>query len=89
MTLFHTLGTSSQTNPPSSGDSPKALARREPPPVLTTGDMHLDQKAQEAGAQEVEISLSRDIKRASVESRDMLVEARIVATATGRPPIAD
>ena len=45
--------------------------------------------AQEAGAQEVEISLSRDIKRASVESRDMLVEARIVATATGRPPIAD
>ena len=45
--------------------------------------------AQEAGAQEVEINLSRDIKRASVESRDMLVEARIVATATGRPPIAD
>ncbi len=43
--------------------------------------------AREAGAQEVEVSLWRDAKRANVEGRDTLVEARIIATATGRPPI--
>ncbi len=44
--------------------------------------------ALEAGAQEVEVSMSWDAKRAKVESRDLLVEARVIATATGRPPIA-
>lgn len=44
--------------------------------------------AQEAGAEEIEMKLFEEIKRAEIESRDMLVEARIFATATGRPPIA-
>ncbi|MEP4292329.1 MAG: hydantoinase/oxoprolinase family protein, partial [Rhizobiaceae bacterium] len=44
--------------------------------------------AGEAGAQEVELKVTRDIKRANIESRDILIEARITATATGRPPIA-
>ena len=44
--------------------------------------------AQEAGAEEIEVKVFEDIKRAEIESRDMLVEARIFATATGRPPIA-
>ena len=43
--------------------------------------------AQEAGADEIEVKVFEDIKRAEIESRDMLVEARIMATATGRPPI--
>ena len=43
--------------------------------------------AQEAGAEEIEVKVFEDIKRAEIESRDMLVEARIMATATGRPPI--
>ncbi len=43
--------------------------------------------AKDAGAQEFEISVMRDEKRANIEARDTLVEARIVATATGRPAI--
>ncbi len=42
---------------------------------------------QEAGAKEFEITISKDEKRATLESRDMLVEATIIAVATGRPPI--
>ena len=43
--------------------------------------------AQEAGAEEIEVKVFEDIKRAEIESREMLVEARTMATATGRPPI--
>ena len=43
--------------------------------------------AQEAGAEEIAINVTKDVKRTQIESRDMLVEARIVATTTGRPPI--
>ncbi len=64
-------------------DEQKAIEQAEA--LATDRAKHL---AQEAGAEEIEIRLSRDIKRAEVESRDMLVEARIVAIATGRPPIA-
>ncbi len=44
--------------------------------------------ARQAGAEIFEIDISQDIKRANVESRDMLIEAKISARATGRPPIA-
>ena len=43
--------------------------------------------AREAGAADVTIDVSEDIKRADFEGRDMLIEARLVATASGRPPI--
>ncbi len=43
--------------------------------------------AKQAGAGEVEIKLVSRHKRAKIESRDMLVETTIVATASGRPPI--
>ena len=43
--------------------------------------------AQQAGSNEVEITIKQDNKRAVIESRDMLIESIVVATATGRPPI--
>ncbi|MEE9313933.1 MAG: hydantoinase/oxoprolinase family protein [Rhizobiaceae bacterium] len=43
--------------------------------------------AVQAGAGEIETSISFDEKRANVESRDMLIEATVSAVATGRPPI--
>ncbi|MGI9365848.1 MAG: hydantoinase/oxoprolinase N-terminal domain-containing protein [Rhizobiaceae bacterium] len=43
--------------------------------------------ANEAGAGEIEISVTHEFKRANIESRDMLIEARVIASATGRPPI--
>lgn len=45
--------------------------------------------AEEAGAKEVEFNVVHDLKRAQIESRNMLVEGRIVAIANGRPPIID
>ncbi|MEM9733585.1 MAG: hydantoinase/oxoprolinase family protein [Pseudomonadota bacterium] len=44
--------------------------------------------AREAGAQDVTLHIQEDAKRATVESREMLVELRLTATASGRPPIA-
>ena len=47
------------------------------------------QLAIEAGTgDDIEIAVELDFKRAHIESRDMLVEAKIIALATGRPPIA-
>ncbi|MEE9374903.1 MAG: hydantoinase/oxoprolinase family protein [Rhizobiaceae bacterium] len=44
--------------------------------------------ARKAGALELEITTSKNEKRAIVESSDMLLEATITAIAAGRPPIA-
>jgi N-methylhydantoinase A/oxoprolinase/acetone carboxylase beta subunit len=44
--------------------------------------------AKKAGAASVHIQVSREVKRAEIEARDMFVEARIVVEATGRPRIA-
>lgn len=44
--------------------------------------------AAEAGAEEAEISFERLVEAATVEGRRSFVEARIVATASGRPRIA-
>jgi len=43
--------------------------------------------AREAGAEEFETTISRDEKRANIESRDVLIEAVVTAVATGRPPL--
>ncbi|MEL6783336.1 MAG: hydantoinase/oxoprolinase family protein [Pseudomonadota bacterium] len=45
--------------------------------------------AQEAGAADASIHVEHQAKRATIESRDMLVELRLTATASGRPPIAE
>ena len=45
------------------------------------------QRAEDAGAQEIEVVVNLEEKRASIESRDMLIEALVTAIATGRPPI--
>lgn len=44
--------------------------------------------ADEAGAEEFELSIQCEAKRAEIESRTMLIEAKIIATATGRPGIS-
>jgi len=43
--------------------------------------------AEEAGAQDIAVTVTRTHKRADIEGRTMLIEARVVAEATGRPPI--
>ncbi len=45
--------------------------------------------AAEAGAAEVHVTLTADIRGATVEGKSMLVEATITATATGRPRLAE
>jgi len=44
--------------------------------------------AETAGADSVHLHVTREIKRADIEAREMFVEARIVVEATGRPRIA-
>jgi N-methylhydantoinase A/oxoprolinase/acetone carboxylase beta subunit len=45
-------------------------------------------RAREAGADEARIEIVRDVRRAEVEGRPMLVEASVTAFASGRPRIA-
>jgi N-methylhydantoinase A/oxoprolinase/acetone carboxylase beta subunit len=45
-------------------------------------------RAQAAGAADLRISVTQDIREASVEGRAMFVEARISVTASGRPRVA-
>ena len=45
-------------------------------------------RAQAAGAADVRISVTHDIREAAVEGRAMFVEARISVTASGRPRVA-
>ncbi|MEM1351147.1 MAG: hydantoinase/oxoprolinase family protein [Pseudomonadota bacterium] len=44
--------------------------------------------AQAAGAEDVEVSIAREVKVAGVEARDVFVEAIVTAEATGRPRFA-
>ncbi|MGB8813486.1 MAG: hydantoinase/oxoprolinase family protein [Paracoccaceae bacterium] len=45
-------------------------------------------RAKRAGAEEVRIIVTRDIREADVEGRAMFIEATITATASGRPRVA-
>lgn len=45
-------------------------------------------RASDAGTDAAEIELTRDLRTATVEGQRIFVEARVVATATGRPRIA-
>jgi len=44
--------------------------------------------AQDAGAEQIEVTLDQDIKMAEIESREVFVEALVTATAKGRPRVA-
>ena len=44
--------------------------------------------AQSAGVEDIELDVSRDIRKANVESREIFVEAEVHVVATGRPRVA-
>ena len=46
------------------------------------------EKARAAGAEELRLSVTRDVQEVEIEGRKMFIEARIRVTATGRPRIA-
>jgi N-methylhydantoinase A/oxoprolinase/acetone carboxylase beta subunit len=45
-------------------------------------------RARQAGAEDLRVTTSRDIREASVEGRPMFIEATLTATASGRPRMA-
>lgn len=45
-------------------------------------------RARAAGAEELHVAVSRDIREAEVEGRAMFIEASVTATASGRPRVA-
>lgn len=45
-------------------------------------------RARAAGAEELHVTVSRDIQEAEVEGRAMFIEAKVTATASGRPRVA-
>jgi N-methylhydantoinase A/oxoprolinase/acetone carboxylase beta subunit len=45
-------------------------------------------RARQAGAEELRVNLTRDVKEAEVEGRAMFIEATLTATASGRPRVA-
>ena len=45
-------------------------------------------RAKAAGAEEVQVRVTRDVKEAEVEGRSMFIEATVTATASGRPRVA-
>jgi hypothetical protein len=45
-------------------------------------------RARSAGAEELRVTVSRDIREAEVEGRAMFIEATVSATASGRPRVA-
>ncbi|MBX9463592.1 MAG: hydantoinase/oxoprolinase family protein [Aquamicrobium sp.] len=65
------------------GDEDAALAEAE----RAARDM-LATRAAEAGAENVEITVERDVRTATVEGQRSFIEALLTATATGRPRIA-
>ncbi|HOZ34130.1 MAG TPA: hydantoinase/oxoprolinase family protein, partial [Tabrizicola sp.] len=45
-------------------------------------------RAREAGAVDLRVSLDREVKEVEIEGRTMFIEARVTATASGRPRVA-
>ena len=65
------------------GDADAALTRLETHlRVVAEGD------ARAAGAEDIEIRVTRDIKTAQTEAREVFVEAELTVEATGRPRVA-
>jgi N-methylhydantoinase A/oxoprolinase/acetone carboxylase beta subunit len=64
-------------------DRDTALAALEA--ALTT---EATSRARTAGAEDLRITVARDIREASIEGRTMFIEATVTVTATGRPRVA-
>ena len=45
-------------------------------------------RARAAGAEDLRVTTSRDVREADIEGRTMFIEATITATASGRPRVA-
>jgi N-methylhydantoinase A/oxoprolinase/acetone carboxylase beta subunit len=65
------------------GDADTALARLED--VLRAAAL---QAAQAAGAENINVSVARDVRSAGIENREVFVEAQITVEASGRPRVA-
>jgi N-methylhydantoinase A/oxoprolinase/acetone carboxylase beta subunit len=66
------------------GDADSALARME----TVLGELAMaDAKA--AGADDIQLRVERDIRKAAAEAREVFVEATIMVEAAGRPRVAD
>lgn len=71
------------TGPQDFGDQDSALA------LLETALTELALKdAKDAGAADIQLNVTRDIRTAGVESREVFVEAEITVEASGRPRVA-
>jgi len=71
------------TGPEDFGDEQTAMERLES--VLR--DLAVA-AASEAGAQDIQVNVSRDLRRAGIEGREVFVEAEITVEASGRPRVA-
>ena len=47
-----------------------------------------EHEAKQAGAEDIQITVSRDIRKAGVEAREVFVEATLTVEAAGRPRVA-
>jgi hypothetical protein len=65
------------------GTRDAALAAMEAALVVEASD-----RARRAGAVDLRVTVTRDIREAEVEGRQMFIEATVTATATGRPRVA-
>ena len=52
-------------------------------------ELEARQDAQTAGAQDIQVSVSKDVKKAKVEAREVFVEATVIVEASGRPRIVE
>ena len=65
------------------GDREAALAAMEAALVAEA-----EARARSAGAEEVQLRVTRDVREAEVEGRSMFIEATVTVTASGRPRVA-
>ena len=63
--------------------APSPLSHAEP-----SSRAEASSRARQAGAEDLHISTSRDIREANVEGRPMFIEATVTVTASGRPRVA-
>lgn len=72
-------------------DGPKDFGDRDSALTLleTVLREEAQRQAEEAGAQDIQMTVSRDIRTAGVEAREVFVEATITVEAAGRPRVAE
>jgi N-methylhydantoinase A/oxoprolinase/acetone carboxylase beta subunit len=73
-----------ETGPEDFGDAETAMARIE-----TVLRELVISDAQEAGAQDIQMRVERDVRKAEAEAREVFIEATIMVEAAGRPRVAD